>query len=977
MLLRDVIVRYKYNRKARLHQRLHLFRLIVTVSPSVPQQLHFLLHFVTVLQFTNHNNEETMKIFSSKGDKRKRQSPSPSKLMTALTCMLVFYALWFIFILSRLENFHANSDNEPNSWSHIPQKNDESGHVVSASMGKSHQISLPQNDNEEPHRDKGAVTNDVQSKTEQQVDASLKSSIKRIRKQLSDFHFDLDDAIKAVDSFPNRIKTLTAYLETTSFGNEIPNTRSRGVKRDPNDLGTPPEYTNPLPIRQTRPRDLKPVEYPKVDSCHDLQAKLPVDAGLIFDENGKRLIPNTNNKRFTFNYLEEAKYCPVDADPFLPWIHDVFPSLNGDTIHFIAQNKRRCNTGSNFHEQLQRLEPQVALMQPISVKILGDGDSVANEVNNSLWSPSPDDEEFIDGMPRYRLSSFEDADVELSRFICRFHTIEFDQETGTTRDVIIGETFSVYPINYEFVNLRKRKATMLSPKGKDNGLFWLSNLRFDCPVPDNGNLRESIASGVVVLPDGTPTIYVDVVPIRTNPRFGMEQSHFNLDMVGPDFFTNKENRRPAFSSHSRKEFGFDANVVFGDKHVLPRVEASGRWANIPICKAPQRPPTRLELQESSTDNVDEKSVVQRVEGGREEKKPFTLTACVWASATFHTRGGDRKVDDTMERTREWIEYHLMMGFDHIYVYDNSHANTNETDLKETLAPFSPAEVTRIEWPSIVCNNNLPAHENTGERSSQYAAESSCRQRYGQFTDWIAAFDTDEYFVPMGNYSNLKDMLNDAEARGTNVLSFRSTRSYPNYYFMEKYGDGGECGKTERPLCLKKRSNATFLETYNCDFLPLPKPDWADRAKKQIYRPDYVLSHFVHYSTVTKGILATYKEKKSKGKAWYYWYSEDKKSERFIDELEEAVMIHSKTTVPGNTKGYAKTCKLGFKGKFYEKCRVGFPIPNNIKIENATTPEGYELNCYTNEKVTNLYIPKLREAMKMRLGKSLDISPNLI
>jgi hypothetical protein len=131
----------------------------------------------------------------------------------------------------------------------------------------------------------------------------------------------------------------------------------------------------------------------------------------------------------------------VDADPFLPWIHDVFPSLNGNTIHFIAQNKRRCNTGSNFHEQLQRLEPQVTLMQPVSVKILGDGYSVAKEVNDGLWSSSSDEEEFIEGMLRYRLSSFEDADVELSRFICRFHRLKLGHETGQTTDVMIGDFF--------------------------------------------------------------------------------------------------------------------------------------------------------------------------------------------------------------------------------------------------------------------------------------------------------------------------------------------------------------------------------------------------------------------------------------------------------------------------------------------------------------------------------------------------------
>ena len=56
-------------------------------------------------------------------------------------------------------------------------------------------------------------------------------------------------------------------------------------------------------------------------------------------------------------------YCPVDADPFLPWLHDVFPSRNGLFIEFIIPNKRRCNTDSKvFQSDLINLEPQVALV---------------------------------------------------------------------------------------------------------------------------------------------------------------------------------------------------------------------------------------------------------------------------------------------------------------------------------------------------------------------------------------------------------------------------------------------------------------------------------------------------------------------------------------------------------------------------------------------------------------------------------------
>ena len=62
-------------------------------------------------------------------------------------------------------------------------------------------------------------------------------------------------------------------------------------------------------------------------------------------------------------------------------------------------------------------------------------------------------------------------------------------------------------------------------------MFWQSQLRFDCPVPDNGDLRSTIASGRSVLLDGTPSIYVDVVPIRTSPRYGKRMSYFTPDMV--------------------------------------------------------------------------------------------------------------------------------------------------------------------------------------------------------------------------------------------------------------------------------------------------------------------------------------------------------------------------------------------------------------------------------------------------------------
>jgi hypothetical protein len=89
----------------------------------------------------------------------------------------------------------------------------------------------------------------------------------------------------------------------------------------------------------------------------------------------------------------------------------------------------------------------------------------------------------------------------------------------------------------------------------------------------------------------------------------------------------------------------------------------------------------------------------------------------------------------------------------------------------------------------------------------------CRRRYGPRTEWMASFDTDEYFVPMGNYTNLKDVVKDAHRGGTNILSFRSSRGKLRLDNSEFVYDGA---------AIQKSAASAFLEAYNCDGAGLPK-----------------------------------------------------------------------------------------------------------------------------------------------------------
>ena len=84
-----------------------------------------------------------------------------------------------------------------------------------------------------------------------------------------------------------------------------------------------------------------------------------------------------------------------------------------------------------------------------------------------------------------------------------------------------------------------------------------------------------------------------------------------------------------------------------------------------------------------------------------------------------------------------------------------------------------------------------------------------------------------------------------------------------------------------------------------DYIKPPRPSRFARAMKQIYRPDYVLSHFVHYSTVTSDI-ARYQKEQANGTGddeLPNWADVGADKEVFLNELEEGSLIHARSVLP--------------------------------------------------------------------------------
>jgi hypothetical protein len=370
---------------------------------------------------------------------------------------------------------------------------------------------------------------------------------------------------------PRRAEILTAYLEPVQIHYWDP------LRKD---------APKPLPLRQFTEADLKQVQYPQLNSCQKLPQQFPVD-----------------------NYPDE--------DPFLPWIHDVIPSHDGKLIQFVAQNKRRCKTGSSLEEEaiLKHMAPQVALFQHVAVKRINVTTTTTTTSTSSQKSSS------LPPPPRYRLCSHEEADVDgmATRFICRF------KPSGQ-------ETLSVYHNDYEWAGVQKRHKRMFQLDGRDNQLIHASQLLFSCPVPDN--LVEVVQSGQSVVNDWA-TLFLDLVPIRTPPRYGPP-----AEFLVPRYLNT-------LAKHEWPAQYFNATYEWGTDHILPLVEHAGRWENIPICQ-----PSLLAYEPSALEALETTGNAHH------------LVSCLWASSGYTTRGNRYAINDGQRRLLEWMTYNRLLGFDH-------------------------------------------------------------------------------------------------------------------------------------------------------------------------------------------------------------------------------------------------------------------------------------------------------------------------
>lgn len=110
--------------------------------------------------------------------------------------------------------------------------------------------------------------------------------------------------------------------------------------------------------------------------------------------------------------------------------------------------------------------------------------------------------------------------------------------------------------------------------------------------------------------------------------------------------------------------------------------------------------------------------------------------------------------------REWIEFHLLVGVDHFYLYNNF----SDDNYLDVLAPYIESGlVSLFDW-------SIP--------QGQMKAYKDCLERYRDESLWIGMIDIDEFVVPV-KFNSIYEFLSQYDHKYGSIL-----------IYWKNYGTGG-------------------------------------------------------------------------------------------------------------------------------------------------------------------------------------------
>lgn len=132
-----------------------------------------------------------------------------------------------------------------------------------------------------------------------------------------------------------------------------------------------------------------------------------------------------------------------------------------------------------------------------------------------------------------------------------------------------------------------------------------------------------------------------------------------------------------------------------------------------------------------------------------ERKYF-LSACLIVHPS-----GDKNRQITL-RIQEWLQYAIMMGWEHFYIFDHLFQRENDSSIFQNLLPYIQNDiVTYIPWYQPYSQPWI----------FQFSFINSCLKRFQYENNYLSVIDIDEYLIPFSNMTVsgvLKQMLTSSQ-----------------------------------------------------------------------------------------------------------------------------------------------------------------------------------------------------------------------
>ena len=177
----------------------------------------------------------------------------------------------------------------------------------------------------------------------------------------------------------------------------------------------------------------------------------------------------------------------------------------------------------------------------------------------------------------------------------------------------------------------------------------------------------------------------------------------------------------------------------------------------------------------------------------------------------------------------WLEYNLLIGFEHFYIFDNDPKKHGPLEL--LLKPYvEEGNVTYIWYPMQDCYRKSD-DELDGSRMtiSQAMSSTSALRRYSHATEFMGHFDVDEFIQLPPNVLDIKSLLSQMPPE--KLIMYASQKWYH------------ECKQRRLQQAAVLEQSTTLLDKQLC-----VSPDTT--PGKSIMRTDDILAFFVHAPWVT-------------------------------------------------------------------------------------------------------------------------------